>query len=279
MLRLLAGAVLAHILCSAPVSAQGAGAGLPVEVWLSGTVFLNPPQFIVEADGHIIGRGEVGAAYDEAVEGNAQITPAFLQSHSEWFRFQAPAGVDPREIAVSLTNDRAGGPERADLDRNLFVLEIKVGGQPINPDTMILPSQGVELFDGIVAIYGNETVRVARPDGGWSCAIFETVEITGFAPNSAALPEDMLALLQDIKTRMEGQSCSILVSGYSSTDGPPEWNAELAKMRADAVAAFLSQEAGIAASQVQTESMGEVTEFGNNLSNRRVVVQVGVPEN
>ena len=277
MRKLLLAAIIPTLMIGS-VLAQPAADSPQIEIKLSGTVYLNPPQFIVMADDQIIGRGEVAAAYDPEVEGIVEVTEELLASHSQTFTFPLPAGSDPAEIAVALTNDRWAGADRPELDRNLYILEVKVGNDPVDLATLSF-SEGTGMAgETTVGIYGNQSVQIPRPTQGWFCGASEQVEVAGFASNSAEVTSEMRAVLADLIVRLQSHSCLIVVRGYSSADGPPEWNATLAKNRAEAVAAALSEGGQISAERIQIVGEGGTADFGRSSDNRRVMIEVGTPD-
>jgi outer membrane protein OmpA-like peptidoglycan-associated protein len=131
--------------------------------------------------------------------------------------------------------------------------------------------------DSVIGIYGNESVRITRPADGWSCGASEQVEITGFQSNSAEITPEMRPALVDLAERIQKHTCRLVIRGYASADGPPEWNQTLAKARAEAVAAVLNEGGRLDAERMQVLGEGGTTDFGRGSDNRRVSIQVGPP--
>jgi outer membrane protein OmpA-like peptidoglycan-associated protein len=107
-----------------------------------------------------------------------------------------------------------------------------------------------------------------------ACDASLSIQVAGFETNSAVLAPAMRRLLSDFKNTLEGRRCKILITGYSSADGPPEWNRTLAEQRARAVADFLLTLETARAEDVVVGSEAETVSYGAGAQNRRVSVRV-----
>jgi len=122
-----------------------------------------------------------------------------------------------------------------------------------------------------------EPIEVAsldqNPEGG-SCSRDELYNVLGFNENSNELTPRLEARLDQIVKDIDGQKCTVLVTGYSSTQGAYATNALFAIERAQNVLAYLRKN-GLQYEEASATGAGETTQFGPSLAaNRRVVIAV-----
>lgn len=123
----------------------------------------------------------------------------------------------------------------------------------------------------------SEPIEVAsldqNPEGG-SCNRDELYNVVGFNENSNELTPRLETRLDQIIKDIDGQKCTVLVTGYSSTQGAYATNAVFAIERAQNVLAYLRRK-GLQFEEVSATGAGETTQFGPSFSaNRRVVITV-----
>lgn len=115
--------------------------------------------------------------------------------------------------------------------------------------------------------------RTEAPASG-TCAFQEAFQIVGFNENSNNLTKPVMDQLDKIAEAIGNQRCSILLTGYSSTQGSYSVNALFAVERAQNALKYL-RDSGVAFKSAQATGAGETSQFGENFrANRRVVVTV-----
>jgi outer membrane protein OmpA-like peptidoglycan-associated protein len=115
--------------------------------------------------------------------------------------------------------------------------------------------------------------RTEAPGSG-TCAFDEAVHIIGFNENSNDLTKRVMDQLDKIAQAIGKQRCSILLTGYSSTQGSYSVNALFAVERAQNALKYL-RDSGVRFKSAQATGAGETSQFGENFrANRRVVVTV-----
>jgi outer membrane protein OmpA-like peptidoglycan-associated protein len=251
----------AAALCLLWGTAAGAG---EIIISASGTSFEGGPAFTVRLGDQEVGSGQVEA--DQPPD-----TPAP-------FRFEVADEVlrANGELSVAFTNDEYGGPGR---DRNLYIYGATVGGTELSPQDFQFERGGetqeaeadasfVELI-----IEGDEARAAARAEGWLPVPCEGEVAVTGFASGAVALTPEQEAALAPILAAGAGD-CSVVIAGYASVTGSPEFNLQIAEARARSVLeALVAGGASFAESRVV--ALGGTEEFGpDEEANRRVVVRV-----
>ena len=119
-----------------------------------------------------------------------------------------------------------------------------------------------------------ETASIDQNPEGSACTRDELYNVVGFNENSNELTPKLEARLDQIVKDIGPQKCTVLVTGYSSTQGAFDTNALFAIERAQNVLAYLRKQ-GLQFEQVSATGAGETTQFGADFSaNRRVVISV-----
>lgn len=96
--------------------------------------------------------------------------------------------------------------------------------------------------------------------------------VTGFG-NATAAADSIADVVMKIKELSGDESCAIEITGYTSKVGPKSVNMALSEERAEWVKGELMS-AGVDLSHTMVKGAGETSQFGNNSSNRRVVISV-----
>jgi outer membrane protein OmpA-like peptidoglycan-associated protein len=123
------------------------------------------------------------------------------------------------------------------------------------------------------AVESIETASINQDPEG-ACTRDELYNVIGFNENSNDLTPKLMERLDQIAKDIGAQKCSLLVTGYSSTQGDYATNALFAVERAQNVLNYLRTK-GISFVKASATGAGETTEFGDRPSqNRRVVIAV-----
>lgn len=189
-------------------------------------------------------------------------------------------------------------------DTDIFLAEAILDGESIDAGDMLLTDEaGAAIANpftgGMVAVWGKgwtvsipvpETVAVAvapveATDGmadvgqapaenGARCSVTTTVNLTDFQHGRVDLGEQDKVRLSDLARALEGQTCVVTVTGYASTRGHADVNAEISRLRA-ATAYEAMGTLNIDLSRGSRNGAGETVQFGSDpADNRRVVVEV-----
>ena len=107
-----------------------------------------------------------------------------------------------------------------------------------------------------------------------ACLRDELYNVLGFNENSNDLTPRLEARLDQIVGDIGPEQCTVLVTGYSSTQGDYATNALFAIERAQNVLAYLRKQ-GLQFKKVSATGAGETSQFGASFAaNRRVVIAV-----
>jgi outer membrane protein OmpA-like peptidoglycan-associated protein len=118
-----------------------------------------------------------------------------------------------------------------------------------------------------------ETASINQDRVG-ACSRDELYNVIGFNENSNDLTPKLMERLDQIAKDIGAEKCTLLVTGYSSTQGDFATNALFAVERAQNVLNYLRTK-GISYEEASAAGAGETTQFGELPSqNRRVVISV-----
>jgi outer membrane protein OmpA-like peptidoglycan-associated protein len=118
-----------------------------------------------------------------------------------------------------------------------------------------------------------ETASINQDPEG-ACSRDELYNVIGFNENSNDLTPKLMERLDQIAKDIGAEKCTLLVTGYSSTQGDFATNALFAVERAQNVLNYLRTK-GISYEEASAAGAGETTQFGDLPSqNRRVVISV-----
>ena len=101
----------------------------------------------------------------------------------------------------------------------------------------------------------------------------EPIAITDFEPDVAALSKRAESMVDTFAGAIRTTDCRITVTGFSSPDGRPQDNEDLAGRRAARVFERLVAQ-GVGAARIDVYAVGSTREFGPKEANRRVMVTV-----
>ena len=142
------------------------------------------------------------------------------------------------------------------------------------PQAAAKPAVEVMQVKAPAAVEPVETARIDPDPEGAGCNRDELYNVLGFNENSNDLTPRLEARLDQIVKDIGTQKCTVLVTGYSSTQGDYATNALFAIERAQNVLAYLRKQ-GLQYEQVSATGAGETSQFGDSLAaNRRVVITV-----
>ncbi len=114
-----------------------------------------------------------------------------------------------------------------------------------------------------------DTPAGAKVDAN-GCEIIESLTIDlvndEFDFDKSTLKPDMEAALDDVAARVNASAGDeqLTIVGFTDSIGTEEYNMALGQRRADATAAYLVDQGGISASNINTRSMGESQPVANN---------------
>lgn len=268
-----------------------------LELTLAGEAYKGPPAFSVKYGDVVLGTGVVTDALDTS-DGH-RLEGWNVATHSDSFTYTIHdfQSDNPLPVTVEYLEDAWGG-EGTLFDRNLYLVSARLNETALDITSSQLrrdgetkgysPSVGstVQMTNGgdevILPIPASVSVVASTQEGGSNppgtdtngvpskaCELTEDFSVLGFVSNSTEIP-DTDALMRFVGDG-KADGCRFRITGYSSTNGPTEWNNTLAGMRAQAVAAKM-RAMGVV---VQTEDVvvgGPTQQFGAPRNNQRVVV-------
>lgn len=118
------------------------------------------------------------------------------------------------------------------------------------------------------------TASIDQDPEATACTRDEIYNVLGFNENSNELTPRLEARLDQIIEDIGAEKCTVLVTGYSSTQGAYATNALFAIERAQNVLAYLRRK-GLQFNKVSATGAGETSQFGDDFAaNRRVVITV-----
>jgi OOP family OmpA-OmpF porin len=100
-----------------------------------------------------------------------------------------------------------------------------------------------------------------------------------FESGSAEIPLDGLEVIRSLAAASDQSTSQILVTGYADTAGPADYNDELSRRRAEAVAAELAAQ-GVESTRIDVEWHGEdqlpipTGDDVSEMQNRRVSIEI-----
>ena len=153
-----------------------------------------------------------------------------------------------------------------------LILEPRADAQVAKAAPEVMPQSTAEAADG-------ETIEVAalgseRYLSSPRCGLDQLYNVVGFNENSNDLTPRLMRRLDQIAADIGRETCTVQITGYSSTKGDYATNALFAIERAQNVLAYL-REKGLKFEAVNATGAGETAKFGETLgSNRRVVITV-----
>ncbi len=205
--------------------------------------------------------------------------------------YVAAISVNGQAVTVSglATEGKDGAVPNQRLDEFLVLLDGNAaavsappeGGWPppaatvaVAPAAVVKPAVEVMQVKAPAAVEPIETASIDPDPEGAGCNRDELYNVLGFNENSNDLTPRLEARLDQIVKDIGPQKCTVLVTGYSSTQGDYATNALFAIERAQNVLAYLRKK-GLQYEQVSATGAGETTQFGEGFAaNRRVVITV-----
>lgn len=205
--------------------------------------------------------------------------------------YVAAIAVNGQAVTVSgLSTEGKDGPQKKELlgeflvllDGNAEAVSVAPDGgwtMPLAavaaaPQTAKKPPVEVMQVKAPAAEESIETASINQDPEGSSCTRDELYNVVGFNENSNELTPRLEARLDQIIKDIGPQKCTVLVTGFSSTQGAYATNALFAIERAQNVLAYLRKQ-GLQFEKVSATGAGETTQFGDSFSaNRRVVITV-----
>ena len=132
------------------------------------------------------------------------------------------------------------------------------------------PTESVPATEGIGAASAVSNAEVAQQ----KCKLKFDLTIDGFAPNATHLNAEQSKELETFSQKLQGQNCTVVVTGYSDASGSPEMNRIKAKERAISVLEFIAKQA-VHFNRSEIIGFGATRQFGSTAaSNRLVLIQV-----
>lgn len=190
-------------------------------------------------------------------------------------------------------------------DSDIFLAEAILGGKRIDAADMgLVDDAGAPvpspLSAGMVAVWGkgwtasipvpaalaltevpgdaeatNDMADVELSEAGdTACSVKATINLTSFQHDQTALAGQDEAQLSELARLLDGQTCTLTITGYASTRGDADVNAEISRRRAAMVYAEMKR-LNTDLTKASQSGAGETKQFGfDPADNRRVVVEV-----
>ena len=178
--------------------------------------------------------------------------------------------IDPAEMGLE---DEAGIPLSNPLVAGMVVVFGKRWSVSIPIPPALATAEAVASTDvtNVKADLGNSQTSEVEDA---SCTVAATINLTAFQHGSANLEGEGKAQIVELARTLDGQVCAVAVTGYASSRGDADVNAEIARRRAATVYAEM-ESLNIDLTRAIQRGAGETVQFGpGDADNRRVVVEI-----